>query len=706
METLITIRDQSGVDQLLEHLKDKEFVAFDTETTGTDYNGSAIIGYSISAEVDVGYYVILSYWDAKAQALAHLDTRLSAADVMSALASKKLIMHNAVFDCAMVEGNFNVCLMPSVHTDTMIASHLLNENRPNGLKDRALELYGEDATEEQRAMKESVHANGGQLTRSCYELYKADPDLLAKYGAKDAILTLKLFYNDTPAVYDEELDTFVYDEESMPLLRGPTYDLNTTGLLVDATGLQNLKGQLEAECLDAKSFVYKEIAPAVAKKYPATGKTNVFNIGSSKQLAWLLFFQLGNDFNTLTKGGKELCKALGMKLPYTGRARREFIETVIDNKGRVWAEPKWNPKTKKMSGAKKVQDPWNYLACGKESLQKVVDKYKWAERLLEYSKNMKLLNTYAIGIQTRMRYNVIHPSFLQHGTTSGRYSSNSPNFQNLPREDKRIKSCVIARPGKVFVGADYSQLEPRVFASMSQDPALMACFASGEDFYSVIGAAVFGKTGCSLVKDDKNSFAKLYPRLRDQAKVLALATPYGRLAFQQATAMGIPTEEAEMLISRYFDEYPKVELMMLESHEQVKKHGVVYNLFGRPRRIPDAMNIVNLYGNIPHHELPYQARTLLNLAMNHRVQSTGASIMNRAAIACWNMIHTLAKEDPNWNEVKIVMQIHDEMILEGPESLGESMAIVLKDAMENTTELPGVALIAEPKIGRSLADLK
>lgn len=701
MEQLKIIRTLVELEDLVSYLKDKEFIAFDTETTGVEKD-SQIIGYSVCAEVDpaIGYYVINSYWDKQQQKLIMTEAAGAAKSFMGCLVGKSLIMQNSPFDCAMVKNNYGVDLMPSVHTDTLILGHLLNENRANGLKERGVELFGEDARKEQAEMKASVLANGGQLTKACYELYKADADLIAKYGAKDAILTLRVFYNDIPELFEQGLDKFFYEEESMPLLRGPTYDLNTTGLRVDPERLQDLRRILEAEILDAKAYIHREIEPYVKAKYPGTGKTNHFNIAASKQLAWLLFFKLNEPFHTLTKGGKELCKELGLKLPYTLGAKRDFINACIDAKGRQYG------KASATGRRKKVGDPWNYIACGKDTLKKYSEKYKWVARLLDYAKATKLLSTYVEGIQSKMRYNVIRPSFLQHGTTSGRYSSRHPNFQNLPRDDKRVKHCIVAREGMAFVGADYSQLEPRVFASVSQDKTLMECFAKGEDFYSVVGAPIWEKSGLSLYKNDANSFAKKHPDLRDKAKVVALATPYGRTAAQQADQMGISIDESQDLINRYFEAYPKVELMMLESHELAKTHGVVYNLYGRPRRIPEAKEIRKIYGNSLHSELPYAARTLLNLAMNHRVQSSGASIMNRAAIAVWHKLQEKGQQDPRWKKAKIVLQVHDELILEVPEIFAEEAASILKECMETTTTLPGVELQAEPKIAKTLADLK
>jgi len=706
MEQLRTIRTLEELKELSAYIADKDFVAYDTETDGVDKD-SRIIGFSVAADVDLGWYVILSYWDTKQEKLVDLETKQGAAAFIQLLVGKSLIMHNAPFDCARTEENFQIDLMPSVHTDTMILGHLLDENRQNGLKELGVSIFGEDARKEQTEMKESVYRNGGVLTKECYELFKADADLLARYGAKDAILTLKIFYEMVPKLYEEGLDTFFYEEESMPLLRGPTHELNTSGLRVDPDKLQILKSTLEAECLEAKAFIYKEITPHVISKYKGTGKTNTFNIGAPQQMSWLLFVKLGNTFLNLTKGGRELCKALDIKPPYAPGAKREFIRIVTENKGRVYAEAAFNPKTKKMGRPKKVADAWVYMACGKESLGKLATRYRWVEKFLEYAKNRKLLNTYVEGIQSRMRYNVIRPSFFQHGTTSGRYSCKKPNFQNLPRDDKRVKACIVSRPDNVFIGADYSQLEPRVFASFSQDERLMRCFADGDDFYSVVGVPIFDKYGCSMKKNDKNSFAKLHEDLRTITKShVALASVYGSTAFQMSRGTGKPIEECQEIIDNYFHSFPGVYKLMLESYEAVKKDGCTKSLFGRPRRLPKALLISKIYGNTPHKELPYDIRTLLNLAVNHRIQSTGASIMNRAAIAFWKSKMELAAVDPIWAKVRIVLQVHDELVAEAPKQLAEDVADLLKYCMEKAADLPGVALVAEPKIAGNLADLK
>lgn len=704
-ENLIVVRTNEDLLTLIEFIKDQDIVAVDCETTGVEKD-SQIIGMSVSCDITEAYYVILHEWNKETQKLDELETTQTILDLVKALVDKRIVGHNFMFDAIMIKNNFGIDLMPYCFTDTMILAQIVDENRMVGLKELGASIFGEESRDEQVAMKASVQANGGTLTKDKYELYKADSELMARYGAKDAILTLKLFYHLVPQLYEQGLDTFFYEEESMPLLRGPTYDLNTTGLPIDPVKLQDAKSLLEIECLELNSFIYKEITPLVSHKYPGTGTKTTFNIGAPKQMSWLIFEVMGLDYKSLTEEGRKLCEHFGIKIPYTNAAKGMFVSTVKSAHGEIWKQGGTNLKTGKKSNDKKVGDYWGYIKCDKELLQSLAGRYVWIEKLLEYSKKQKLLTTYIEGIQSRMKYNVIQPNFLQHGTTSGRYSCRNPNFQNLPRDNKVIKSCIVAGKGMVFVGADYAQLEPRVFASFSGDERLLKCFEDGDDFYSVIGVEVFDKHECSLKKDDLNSFAKKYPKLRDISKVVGLSATYGTTAPKMAPAIGKSIDEAQEVIDNYFERFPQVEELMKSCHNEAKDTGMVRNLFGRPRRMPEALNFKRIYGNTAHSKLPYAARNVLNLAVNHKIQSTGASVMNRASIAVWKRCRELEKKDKAWKDVRLAMQVHDEVILRGPEHLKNDMVTVLKEAMENTVKLPGVKLLAEPKISYDIAGLK
>jgi DNA polymerase I-like protein with 3'-5' exonuclease and polymerase domains len=444
--------------------------------------------------------------------------------IIELLKTKRIIGANYGFDADKTYRLYGIDLMPYLHTDVQEAWHLLDENNSCGLKQVGERLWGSDAGREKALMKASVLRNGGlwqEKKGGDKEMYKADADLLGMYGAKDGILTLKNFYEAVPRLFEQRLDKFFYEEESMPLIKGPTYQMNTTGLRLDLDATKKLEKELVDDCTRLRLEIQTAIAPHVKHKYPKGfgNKPGQFNIGSSQQMAWLLFIELKLEYKKLTDGGRALCKSLMGKLPYNLNAKRAFIRAVQE-----LDDPK--------------KQPQKYLKCDKDTLTGLVRKQEWLAKLLQYNAYGKLLKTYVKGMQKRVRYGILHPNFLQHGTTSGRYSSNQPNFQNLPRDDKRVKKCVISRPGKVFVGADYSQLEPRVFASVSQDQKLMDCFAKGEDFYSVVGIPVFKKFNCSTFKKADNAFDKLYPMLRQNAKTLALATPYGQTAFYRRKSSG------------------------------------------------------------------------------------------------------------------------------------------------------------------------
>lgn len=696
---LIVIRTVEEIRALQEYLKGFEYISYDCETTGL-LRTDQVVGISVCAEDDKAYYVILSYWDKESSTLVSCQNLDAVKSLVISLQGKSLIMHNGVFDSAMSEFFFKIDLINSLHTDTMVLAHLLDENRRIGLKELGKQYFGQIVAQEQGEMKASVEANGGSTTKDVYEMYKASPELLGRYGAQDAWITYKLFYVLTEELFSQGLEDFFYEHESMPLLRGPTYELNTTGLKMDLPALTTLKKTLEAECLEDTAFIMKEIEPLVKEKYPGTSAKTKFNLGSSSQLAWLLFGKMGLEFGTLTDGGKEVCRALGLRLPYTASARRDFIYACEHSEGVVYENESTTTTSvgTKKTRAKKVKAPWNYIMTDKKILTKHAPRYKWIQRLLDYQKKKKLLTTYVIGFEERIHYGIMHPSFKQTGTTSGRYSSSQPNFQNLPRDDKRIKKCIISRPGKVFVGADFSQLEPRTFADLSGDESLKASFNGKDDFYSVIGMGVYDKSDCVPRKEGSiDAFGLKYTKLRDLSKVIALATVYGATSNQLSATTGKSSEETRKDMDKYLNQFPGVKKFMTDSHDLAKKHGFVTSLFGRPRRIPEAKNIAE---KANHEDLPYEQRTLLNLATNHRVQSTAASIVNRSMIAFYRN-----KEEILGKSCKIVTQVHDSLIVECDETDAEMVALLLQTAMENTVLLEGVPLEAKPLIGKTFAEV-
>lgn len=692
---LIVIDTVQDTEALLSYLQCFTMVAYDLETTGL-LSTSQVVGMSFCTEENIAFYVILHKWE-NGSLIPVLDKQPSVLALVDLLTKMDWIGHNALFDASMTENYFKVKIIDTLHTDTMVLAHLLNENRRKGLKELSKDMYGEDSAKEQEQMKASVIVNGGKLTKKTYEMYKCDAHILGTYGAKDALLTFKLFNDLFLELHEQGLEDFFYRDECMPLLRGPTYQLNTTGLKVDQPRLASLKKQLEAECLEAKNYIYAEIQAKIKDKYPGTSSKNTFNIGSNQQLSELLFGIYELEFGTLTSTGKALARSLGLKY-YSKPEKRNFIHAIMQQAGGI-SSPATMVNGKQVK-AKKIKEPWSYIQVDKKTLAKIAPKLTWVAKLLEYQRKNKILKTYVKGLEERIQYGIIRPSFNQTGTTSGRYSSTAPNFQNLPRDDKRVKECIISRPGKVFVGADYSQLEPRVFAFFSKDARLIEAFKSADDFYSVIGMHVFDKFDCHPRKDDSpDSFAVKYKKLRDISKVIALASTYGSTAFQLMRTVGKSEEDTQLDIDNYFERFPGVAKMMTDAHNTVKEKGQVVNLFGRPRRIPDALKINKIFGNKSHAEYDYRERNLLNLAVNHPIQSTGASICNRAMITFYNNIKELGIEAP------IVCQVHDSVVVECKIEDAESVTLLLQSAMENTISLGEVKLEAIPKTGTNLAEV-
>lgn len=760
---LVVLRTPEEILSLVDFYSGYELIAYDTETTGLEMD-CEVVGASFCATRTIAHYCVMSYWDPETKQLIRLkENKEALRKVIELIKLKNLIMHNAVYDCRVTWVEFGIQLIQSVFADTMVMAHLLDEEGPQGLKELGRIVFGETATQEQQEMKASVIKNGGiwedkKKKGAIKEMYKADPEILGKYGAKDTVLTFDLFYELFDRLTEEGLSDFFFEDECMPLLREATYDLNTVGLRVDVTKMRTLEKEMEHKVNRLIIEIEEDLAPYM-KERPT------FKISSTQQMAWLLFVRLQQPFRSLNDSGRALAKQLTGKLPYTPAQKRSFIHAVDDERRRTiglaeQAErsiaPVLGALKAELEEARKIRNkikredpslapeaeaiideiieridalqlpaktyrkraamlfPEKYIQVDKATLQDLSSKFEWIQKLLSLRSEEKLLGTYVRGILSRQRYGIVYPEFRQTGTDSGRYSSSNPNFQNLPRDDKRVKSCVIARPGRTFVGADYSQLEPRVFASISQDPRLIECFERGEDFYSVVGVEIFGRQGASTYKDDEGSFATAHKSERQVSKAVCLASAYGTTANKQAQVLrhanGKPftTEECEHIINTYFERFPGVRKMMLESHKMAKRDGKVYNLYGRPRRLPLAVKVGKMFPNISHAELEYIYRQPLNLAMNFRVQSSAASIVNRACIAFKRKCREKYAQtgDAAWLTVYIIMQVHDEIIADCDDHLVPEVKALLKESMETTTILPGVALVAEPVAAKILSELK
>ncbi len=293
------------------------------------------------------------------------------------------------------------------------------------------------------------------------------------------------------------------------------------------------------------------------------------------------------------------------------------------------------------------------------------------EQILEYRQLMKLNSTYVEGLKPyiNIKTNRIHSFFHQTITATGRISSTEPNLQNIPTRfelGKRVRKVFKPEKGKVYLDADYSQIELRVLASISGDEHMIEAFKEGKDIHKQAASKVF-----------KTPIEEVTKEQRSNAKAVNFGIVYGISDFGLGEQLGIGRKKAKQYIEEYLEQYAGIKQFMENITEQAKEQGYVETLFHRRRYIPELKSnnyMVRQFG----------ARA----AMNTPIQGTAADIMKIAMIKVYNEIKSRKLKS------KIVLQVHDEMMIETPIEEKEEMIKIMKKCMESAANLE-VPLIAE-----------
>ncbi len=315
-------------------------------------------------------------------------------------------------------------------------------------------------------------------------------------------------------------------------------------------------------------------------------------------------------------------------------------------------------------------------------MQKLRRLHPIVDLILSYRQFAKLKSTYAEGLCKVIddKDGRIHSTFKQTLTMTGRLSSTEPNLQNIPVKTelgRMFRKFFVAEEGGLLIDADYSQIELRVLAHVSGDPTLIAAFRDGEDIHAITASQVFG-----VPLDSVNS------EMRKRAKAVNFGIVYGISAFSLSEDIGVSRKEAGEYIDAYFRKYPKVKEYLEETVKKAKADGYVSTLFGRRRYIPElAAKNKNLaaFGE--------------RVAMNTPIQGTAADIIKKA------MVETDKALKEAGMKARLILQIHDELIVEAPEEEAERALLILKEKMENTVKLL-VPLVADAHVGKSWFDAK
>lgn len=329
-----------------------------------------------------------------------------------------------------------------------------------------------------------------------------------------------------------------------------------------------------------------------------------------------------------------------------------------------------------LPAGKKTKTGWSTNAA---VLDKLRGKHPIIEQILDYRTLTKLKSTYADGLLKEISADGrIHTNFQMTVTATGRLSSTEPNLQNIPvrRElGAQIRKMFVASPGKVLVDADYSQIELRLLAHIANDETMIAAFRSGEDIHAVTASQVFGVP-----------LAEVTPLQRSHAKAVNFGIVYGISAFSLAQDIGVFQNEAKAYMDSYFAKYHGVRAYMTRVVEQAKADGYVTTLFGRRRDLPELKSSnfnLRSFGE--------------RVALNMPIQGTAADIIKAA------MVRVDARMRAEHLQARLLLQVHDELIVECPAEEAETVKAILVDEMEHVVDYR-VPLLVDAKIGASWAE--
>ena len=541
----------------------------------------------------------------------------------------------------------------------------------------------EAAAEEQAVELSEAELAPLPLTPAGHYLVAARPAVTGKQGTRNVVLQPESWY----AVQD----TTVYPLEDADLLRlldnaDVTLDVfNSAPLYAKAMAAGGWgssivwDGKLAAYLLDASASKYQisELIPAykaaaafTCTDYPDAGrladlfarmKAEITACGEDA-LYNEIEFPLAQVLADMTRTGvlvdKDGIEQFGVKL-------RTELEQVLTRIHMETGSASFNPNSPKQLGemlfdtmglphGKKTQRGWSTDA---ETLESLRD-YPLVEDILQYRAYQKLNSTYVEGLLKVIGEDGrIHSTFNQTEARTGRLSSDNPNLQNIPIRTElgsQLRAYFIAKPGCVLVDADYSQIELRILAHVTGDEHMQNAFRSGEDIHRSTAAKIYGIPQSEVT-----------PRLRSSAKAINFGIMYGKGAYSLSKDIGVSVKEADAFLKNYLAAFPKVDGYMEKTIADAKDCGYVSTLFGRRRALP---------------ELGSSNRNIRasgeRMARNTPIQGTAADVIKLAMVRVWRRLRDEKMES------RLILTVHDELIVEAPEAEAAKAASILREEME------------------------
>ena len=651
-----TVQDETTLKLLHQHILNSEVIAVDTETSGLNPRKDKIVGWSVSGEEGVGFYLPTLVWNfekdkLELQTIMGESTEVISKNLLKLLKGKKLVFHNASFDCQFIKNYFGIDLIEDIWVDTGLLVHTVYEEgafgfgNPFGLKSIAImnqEALGLDvekaANEEQVELKESIKNNGGETTKVNFEIYKADMNVLSKYASADTDLTLRICNLYLDKLKEEGLEKFFFEEEVMPIYREVTIPMESYGVDLDMDLLEQIHNEIVEDQKKNKEIVMKSLIaiPEVKEWIVASSMTN-FPVSHKGNWAQNLIQRYSIPIPKSEKTGKYSLTQKNIEAFEPSNDKEENVkqflltgdESFIPDveKARIsmamWKESNdgdyINIQSKKhlgeivfgymgikpkVSGANTKSGRAKFDMNMVEELSK---EYPWAENLRIYNKLLKIKSTYVDRFRDRHEDGRYYFYFKQNGTVSGRYGSDA---QQLPKplEDGEdapvimkyvniVRAFLTAGKGRKVIDCDYESLEPHCFASVSGDENLREIFRKGWDFYSTVAIKTEKLEGVSADKKADNYLKKLDPVKRNKAKAYSLGIAYGMEAYALKMTLGVDQKTAEGLIKGYLDGFPQLAEWRERSRQTVKEQGRIQNYVGRIRHLPKVKKVYSKFEN-------------------------------------------------------------------------------------------------------------
>ena len=541
----------------------------------------------------------------------------------------------------------------------------------------------EAAAEEEAVELPEAELTPLPLTPAGHYLVAARPAVTGKQGTRNVVLQLESWY----AVQD----TTVYPLEDADLVRlldnaDVTLDVfNSAPLYAKAMAAGGWgssivwDGKLAAYLLDASASKYQisELIPAykaaaafTCTDYPDAGrladlfarmKAEITACGEDA-LYNEIEFPLAQVLADMTRTGvlvdKDGIEQFGVKL-------REELEQVLTRIHMETGSATFNPNSPKQLGemlfdtmglphGKKTKNGWSTDAETLESLRE----YPLVEDVLQYRAYQKLNSTYVEGLLKVIGEDGrIHSTFNQTEARTGRLSSDNPNLQNIPIRTElgsQLRAYFVARPGCVLVDADYSQIELRILAHVTGDEHMQQAFLTGEDIHRSTAAKIYSLP-----------LKQVTPRLRSSAKAINFGIMYGKGAYSLSKDIGVSVKEADAFLKNYLATFPKVSGYMDKTISDARNCGYVSTLFGRRRSLPE------LASN--NHNIRASGERMVR---NTPIQGTAADVIKLAMVRVWRRLRDEKMES------RLILTVHDELIVEAPEAEAAKAAAILQEEME------------------------